>query len=75
MAAYWEGDKAGPLAKSTPEHGIVELPLCEAGPNILNLSEVGAIPMPVNSCGSPSGCSISIVNVQYDSNLEMSNKP
>ena len=58
MVACGEGDKEDLWQRSTPECSTLELPLRGASPDVLSVFEVGAILMPVNSCGDSSGCSI-----------------
>ena len=49
------GRQKRPLARRSPERSFLELP---ASPEVLPVSKVGAIPMPVCSCDESPGCSI-----------------
>ena len=75
MVAYRDGDKEDPSEGSSPEHSILELVLRGASPDVLSISEKGAIPMPVNLCGNLSGSSIGMSVSSYciQGNFQMSN--
>ena len=65
MVAYREGDKEEPSKGSSPEHSTLELVLRDASPDVLSISEEGAIPTPVNLRGNLSGCSIGMSVSSY----------
>ena len=72
MAAYKKQDKEDPWQWSTPERSTLELPLRGASSNVRSVSEVGAIPTPVNPCGDSSGCFIGMSVSSYSSKFMLS---
>ena len=72
VAAYGERDKEDPWQRSTPERNTLELPLRGASSDVPSVSEVGAIPTPVNLCGDSSGCSRGMSVCSYLSKFVLS---
>ena len=72
MAMYGEWDKEDPWQRSTPERRTLELPLRGASFDVHSVSEAGAIPTPINSCGESSGCSIGMSISWYSSKFVLS---
>ena len=71
---YGEGEKEDPWQGSIPECSTLELPLQGASFDVLSVHvyEVGAISMPINSCGNTSGFSIGVSVSSYSSTFVLS---